>query len=874
MPALIVRPCQPGDAPVGVPRFEVLVHGYANPSPLKLMLWEMKNSPFTPSHAASRSIAKIKVTLAEEAKPVGIAKIYKFVGPTLDQNKCSATGQNCDGPEIELVFPPGNAPLKIKLPHLWPGDAATDPKRSERDEGDSWYLKLALYPDDESASLLDSPSFVVGVPRRALPSRKNWDTSRATYNWHAGNDVKFYNDASEDQTGTAGAFHDMKDAIAGAKRFIFVVDWSFHPYARITQNPPPASLGDTIGAILVTKAKAMKDAGLPFLVAIHTWDHTSPAREVPNEAGDAGLDAIANQLLMGAKRPDNVLWRASNRTGEGGTSGFGFSHHQKFLIVDSDARDGSNRRELRAFYGGLDLTKGRFDWGTHVIDPDVTKCFESFHFRDQLEGRVVNLSDKLRRASTYEASEKEQYDDWYNAEFGGDRSLPRQPWHDVHAQIAGPAVWDMVREFVGRWNLDKATPGCRGDGTSTAGRVTDLFYDAMMDRTKFVQQWERAIGGWSAQVLRSQCKIHWTPDALPKARGAGATLKGQHQRQEEFKWPLKTIVRKWGSDYEMESSIQDAYLRVVKQAERFIYIETQYLLGSGLKWGRNTLANKVPETVVERIIERVNAGKPFHAYFLLPMFPEGKPADMYMQKVKEIQWNTIQWMISHLNSQLPGVGQDKWKKYLSFYFLAQWHDLTAQGGPNTAENDREKRVANNRRYMIYVHSKLMIIDDRYVMLGSANLNERSLHGGRDSEICLHVWPTAKQHVAPVEQEVKRLRKRLWREHFGHDLSDAHFNAPEKSGCVDQVKLEADQNFLDLYAGVRNGPDMTTWPHICRWPIELKPDNKIEFRVGGDNVTYRTLVDAPTTKSLFARNVIPDDAWYWDTSITAPMDLPE
>ena len=36
--------------------------------------------------------------------------------------------------------------------------------------------------------------------------------------------------------------------------------------------------------------------------------------------------------------------------------------------------------------------------------------------------------------------------------------------------------------------------------------------------------------------------------------------------------------------------------------------------------------------------------------------------------------------------------------------------------------------------IIYVHSKLMIVDDRRCIIGSANINDRSLLGNRDSEI--------------------------------------------------------------------------------------------------------------------------------------------
>ena len=30
----------------------------------------------------------------------------------------------------------------------------------------------------------------------------------------------------------------------------------------------------------------------------------------------------------------------------------------------------------------------------------------------------------------------------------------------------------------------------------------------------------------------------------------------------------------------------------------------------------------------------------------------------------------------------------------------------------------------------------MIVDDRYVIAGSANINDRSLNGNRDSEVCM------------------------------------------------------------------------------------------------------------------------------------------
>jgi phospholipase D1/2 len=72
--------------------------------------------------------------------------------------------------------------------------------------------------------------------------------------------------------------------------------------------------------------------------------------------------------------------------------------------------------------------------------------------------------------------------------------------------------------------------------------------------------------------------------------------------------------------------------------------------------------------------------------------------------------------------------------------------------------------------MIYVHSKLMIVDDEYILLGSANINQRSLEGSRDSEICIGAYQSG--HVmgsaaAPLPRgQVAGFRKALWLEHIG------------------------------------------------------------------------------------------------------------
>ncbi len=78
------------------------------------------------------------------------------------------------------------------------------------------------------------------------------------------------------------------------------------------------------------------------------------------------------------------------------------------------------------------------------------------------------------------------------------------------------------------------------------------------------------------------------------------------------------------------------------------------------------------------------------------------------------------------------------------------------------------------RKAIYVHSKLMIIDDRFVSVGSANVNERSI--SIDTEFTLGIVDGATQVVdwrtgnvtskETVCRFAKELREQLWEEHSG------------------------------------------------------------------------------------------------------------
>ncbi|BFZ63635.1 hypothetical protein YB2330_004766 [Saitoella coloradoensis] len=73
---------------------------------------------------------------------------------------------------------------------------------------------------------------------------------------------------------------------------------------------------------------------------------------------------------------------------------------------------------------------------------------------------------------------------------------------------------------------------------------------------------------------------------------------------------------------------------------------------------------------------------------------------------------------------------------------------------------------------LYVHAKVLIADDRKVIIGSANLNDRSQLGTHDSEIAVFIedGEMIDSKMAGKQYQVSKfattLRRQLWREHLG------------------------------------------------------------------------------------------------------------
>lgn len=275
-----------------------------------------------------------------------------------------------------------------------------------------------------------------------------------------------------------------------------------------------------------------------------------------------------------------------------------------------------------------------------------------------------------------------------------------------------------------------------------------------------------------------------------------------------------------------------AYIKAIRCAQHFIYIENQYFLGSSYNWpdyktaGANHL---IPMELALKICSKIKEDKRFAVYIVIPMWPEGVPESGPVQEILYFQTQTMKMMYRLIADALRESGNTHRKPtdYLNFYCLGNREtkrpgELEPRNPPNS--NSNQGKSQRNRRMMIYVHSKGMIVDDEYVISGSANINQRSMDGSRDTEIAMggyqphHTW--AKKHGRPKGQ-VHGYRMSLWAEHLGGALEPI-YEEPEGLECVRRVNDIADRNW-EQYAS----PQVTDLAgHLIRYPLRIDDNGTV------------------------------------------------
>lgn len=220
-------------------------------------------------------------------------------------------------------------------------------------------------------------------------------------------------------------------------------------------------------------------------------------------------------------------------------------------------------------------------------------------------------------------------------------------WHDASARIEGPAVADVAENFRMRW------------------------HEVTRERLAASAQPEPA-GEIEVQVVRT------VPEHIYKALPRG------------------------------EFGILESYLRALRGAQRFVYLENQFL------WS--------PEIAAVLVDKLTNPPSPeFRILAVLPAAPNNGADD-------------TRGVLGELIEADAGAGR--------ILACTLYADSTRHLDP------------------IYVHAKIAIVDDAWLTIGSANLNEHSLFNDTEMNLVVHDPALAAE-----------TRLRLWAEHLGRPLDE-------------------------------------------------------------------------------------------------------
>ncbi|XP_020218200.1 phospholipase D delta [Cajanus cajan] len=590
-------------------------------------------------------------------------------------------------------------------------------------------------------------------------------------------------------------WEDICYAISEAHHMVYLVGWSIYHKVRLVREATrelPRGGDLTLGELLKYKS----EEGVRVLLLV--WDDKTSHDKVFLKT--TGVMQTHDEETRKFFKHSSVMCVLAPRYASSKMSflkqqvvGTVFTHHQKCVIVDTQAA--GNNRKITAFIGGLDLCDGRYDTPEHRLFRDLDTVFSG---------------------------------DFHNPTFAAGTRVPRQPWHDLHCRIDGPAAFDVLINFEQRWR--KAT---KWKEFAILFKKSSQWHDDALIRIERIS--------WILSPRTSTSKDNYTvvPEDDPSVRVSdeddpenwhvqifrsidSGSLKGFPKRV-DVALSQNLICAK---SLVIDKSIQTAYIQAIRSAQHFIYIENQYFIGSSYAWPSYKDAgadNLIPMELALKIASKIRAKERFAVYIVLPMWPEGDPKTGAMQEILFWQGQTMQMMYDVVARELKSMQltdvhpQD----YLNFYCLGnREHFNEESSGTNGAQVSGAYKY---RRFMIYVHAKGMIVDDEYVIIGSANINQRSMAGTKDTEIAMgayqphYTWSTKKRHP---RGQIYGYRMSLWAEHL--DMVDEIFEEPETLECVHKVNTIADNNWK-LFAS----EDFSLLQgHLLKYPVQVDSDGKI------------------------------------------------
>ena len=266
-------------------------------------------------------------------------------------------------------------------------------------------------------------------------------------------------------------------------------------------------------------------------------------------------------------------------------------------------------------------------------------------------------------------------------------------------------------------------------------------------------------------------------------------------------------ISKWSNGLEKtENSILNAYYQLIQNSKHYIFIENPFFISKSWtekekkdnidKNQKNDIVkNEISLCIRRRIEQAYEKNENFKVYVFLPLIPCFTGEIEKNQGIQMILKHTYKTICRNnglsLIEQLEKKMGDKWKNYIYFFSL------------------RTHGILNNKpkTEMIYIHSKLLIVDDTQVLISSANINDRSMIGNRDSEFGVLIEEEKNEFYlmnGNNDYEASKfavgLRKKLMSEHLGIDIDNSILDDPE-SNKLFEFMISLAKNNTQIYKSI-------------------------------------------------------------------------
>uniref|UniRef100_A0A665WG34 Phospholipase n=1 Tax=Echeneis naucrates TaxID=173247 RepID=A0A665WG34_ECHNA len=477
-------------------------------------------------------------------------------------------------------------------------------------------------------------------------------------------------------------FADLADALEHAKEEIFITDWWLSP--EVFLKRPATDNYWRLDEILKRKA----EQGVKICVLL--YKEVELALGINSEHSKRTLMNMHPNIKV-MRHPDHVS-----------SVVFLWAHHEKMVAIDQTV----------AFVGGLDLAFGRWDDSQYRLtdlgmtpislteeesqgDTGVRMCILSLLIdnavadgpkpSESVEKEKPNPDSLTGNTKLWLGKDYSNFirKDWVQLdkpfEDNIDRTqVPRMPWRDLSAAIHGIAARDVARHFIQRWNFTK--------------------------------------------IFKSKYKDDFYPYLLPKSHCTADSLSFTVPGSKKAKVQVLRSADRWSTGT-CESSILNAYIHTIENSEHYIYIENQFFISCADK---KTIHNGIGDAIVKRILRAHREQKKYRVFVVIPLLP-GFEGDISagggnaIQAILHFTYRTICRGEHSILSRLS-EGEFPWTEYITLCGLRTHSELS------------QSLVTE----LIYVHSKTLIADDRCYIIGSANINDRSMLGSRDSELAVFV----------------------------------------------------------------------------------------------------------------------------------------